>query len=58
MQTQNQTLKCKVTHFRDYVTRGEITVTKVDTGQQLADYLTKPLNWETLVKLRQKVMGW
>ena len=51
-------LNVKLHHFRDYVTRGEITVTKVDTGQQLADYLTKPLNWETLVKLRQKVMGW
>ena len=51
-------LNVKFHHFRDYVTRGEITVHKIDTKDQCADYLTKPLNKETLIPLRKKVMGW
>ena len=45
-------------HFRDYVTRGEILISKVGTEDQLADILTKPVNKETLVLLRHKVLGW
>jgi DNA-binding response OmpR family regulator len=45
-------------HFRDYVARGEITIHKIDTLDQLADYLTKPVNVEILLKLRKLVMGW
>ena len=51
-------INVKFHHFRDYVTRGEITVHKIDTKDQCADYLTKPLNKETLIPLRRKVMGW
>ena len=51
-------LNVKLHHFRDYVTRGEIIISKVTTTEQLADYLTKPVNKEILVPLRQKVMGW
>jgi len=48
----------KLHHFRDYVERGEIQIEKIDTLDQLADYLTKPVNEEILTKLRRIVMGW
>lgn len=51
-------LNVKLHHFRDYVDRGEITIHKIDTLDQLADYLTKPVNEEILTKLRKLVMGW
>ena len=51
-------LNVKLHHFRDYVTRGEISIHKVDTLEQLADYLTKPVSQEILEHLRTKVMGW
>ena len=51
-------LNVKLHHFRDYVTRGEISIHKIDTKKQLADYLTKPVSQEILQYLRPKVMGW
>ena len=51
-------LNVKLHHFRDYVTRGEVSIHKIGTKEQLADYLTKPVNQETLEHLRPKVMGW
>ena len=51
-------LNVKLHHFRDYVARGEITIHKINTLDQLADYLTKPVNEEILLKLREEVMGW
>jgi hypothetical protein len=51
-------LNVKYHHFRDYVERGEISIHKIGTTEQLADYLTKPVSQEILEYLRQKVMGW
>jgi hypothetical protein len=51
-------LNVKLHHFRDYVARKEITIHKIDTKDQLADYLTKPVNIDILRKLRKIVMGW
>jgi len=51
-------LNVKLHHFRDYVTRGEISINPISTEHQLADYLTKPVNAHTLKRLREKVMGW
>ena len=51
-------LNVKYHHFRDYVERKEITIHKIDTKDQLADYLTKPVNIEILEKLQKVVMGW
>jgi len=51
-------LNVKLHHFRDYVSRGEISIHAISMLDQLADYLTKPLNIETLAKLRKIVMGW
>jgi hypothetical protein len=33
-------------------------VHKIDTKDQRADYLTKPVNVEILERLRKLVMGW
>jgi hypothetical protein len=51
-------LNVKLHHFRDYITRGEITVHPIDTSNQLADYLTKAVNQQIMEKLRYEVMGW
>ena len=51
-------LNVKYHHFRDYVERDEISIHKIDTSDQLADYLTKPVSKEILDKLRPQVMGW
>ena len=51
-------LNVKLHHFRDYVVRNEISVHKIDTKDQRADYLTKPVNVEILELLRKLVMGW
>ena len=51
-------LNVKLHHFRDYVTRKEITIHSISTTEQLADYLTKPVNESILQKLRHTVMGW
>ena len=51
-------LNVKYHHFRDYVERGKISIHKIDTKDQLADYLTKPVSQEILEHLRSQVMGW
>lgn len=51
-------ISVKLYHFRDYVARGEIIISKVNTANQLADILTKPVNGDTLLLIRKKVLGW
>jgi hypothetical protein len=51
-------INVKLHHFRSYVNRKEISIRPISTLDQLADYPTKPVNQETLVKLRKRVMGW
>jgi len=51
-------LNVKLHHFRDYVTRGLISIHPIDTTRQLADYLTNPVNYDILKKLCLAVMGW
>jgi hypothetical protein len=51
-------LNVKLHHFRGYVTRKEISIHAINTKFQLADYLTKPVNEETMDSLRPQVMGW
>ena len=55
---RTQHLCCKMHHFRDYVTRKEISVHPIDMTEQLADCLTKPLNEELVVKHRFRMQGW
>src|SRR6056300_397126 len=47
-----------VHHFRSYVNNGKITIHKIDTKEQPADMLTKPLNEEGIVKFCLMMMGW
>ena len=41
-------INVKLHHFCDYVSRGDITITKVDTTDQLANILTKPVTEDIL----------
>jgi hypothetical protein len=45
-------------YFRDYVTQKEISIYPIGTSMQLADYLTKAVNWVTLPRHRPLVMGY
>jgi hypothetical protein len=51
-------LNVKLHHFRSYVEQKEVTIHPIDTSMQLMDYLTKPVNQDTLEHLRKQVMGW
>ena len=51
-------LNVKLHHFRQYVNDGSVVIKKIDTAEQQADYLTKPLAMDKLIYLRSKVMGW
>ena len=51
-------LAVKLHHFRGYVNRGEISIHKIATEDQPADFLTKPLSWGLLTRHRKTVMGW
>ena len=51
-------LNVKLHHFRDYVQKGLISVHPIETTMQLADFLTKPVGADTLIRLRKKVLGW
>jgi hypothetical protein len=51
-------LNVKLHHLIDYVLQSEISVYKIDTKDQRADYLTKPVNVEILKNVRKLVMGW
>ena len=46
-------LNVKLHRFRDYVDRGEITIPKISTEDQLVYYLTKPLDEKTYVNHRR-----
>ncbi len=52
-------LNCKLHHFRHRVeVTQEISVHKIDTKEQPADMLTKPLREEDFLRHRTVVMGW
>jgi hypothetical protein len=57
-QPRTKHLLVKLHHFRDYVTKGNISIHSISTHDQQADYLTKPVNEEILTKLRRLVQGW
>ena len=45
-------------HFREHVKNGTVKVKYIDTKEQLADCLTKPLPRPQYVQLRYGIMGW
>ena len=48
----------KYHHFRSHVQNGSIKIKAIDTTQQQADLLTKPLPLQAFVYLRKLIMGW
>ena len=48
----------KYHHFKQFQDSGRINVQYVNTEDQLADILTKPLNDPAFFKLRRMLMGW
>ena len=48
----------KYHHFRSYVKNGTILIKSIDTKDQLADILTKPLPEKAFCFLRKGLMGW
>ena len=48
----------KYHHFRSFVSAGKIVINPIDTTEQLADILTKPLKAKAFCYLRSKLMGW
>jgi hypothetical protein len=51
-------LNVKLHHFRDNALRSEISIYEIDSKDQLADILTKPVNEKTRLRLREVIMGW
>ena len=51
-------LNVRLHHFRDYVEGGEISIHDINTNDQPADFLTKALNEDTLLRHRMTVLGW
>ena len=51
-------LNGRLHHFRSWVESKRITIHKIDTTEQCADYLTKAVPVDILTYLRKKVMGW
>ena len=48
----------KLHHFRSYVASKEISIHPIDTKEQPADILTKPLAVELFLKFRKMIIGW
>ena len=47
-------MNIKLHRFREYVEQGEVTIHKVSTHDQCADYLTKPLDEVTQKNTEKK----
>lgn len=45
-------------HFWQYVSNGTLTIEKISTTEQRADYLTKGLSRDVFEKIRKLVQGW
>jgi hypothetical protein len=58
MRPRTRHINQKYHHFREWVKTGLIDVLPIDTKDQPADLLTKPLELELFVKHRAVVMGW
>ena len=48
----------KYHHFREHVRKGKITISAIDTKEQIADQFTKGLPTHTFQYLRKLLMGW
>jgi hypothetical protein len=58
MRPRTRHINQKYHHFREWVKSGKIAILPIDTEEQPADLLTKPLDLVLFLKHRFKVMGW
>jgi hypothetical protein len=59
MRSRTKHMNLKYHHFRDFVARGcLITVHPINTKEQPADILTKPLGDEDFLRHRVTLLGW
>jgi len=58
MRPHTKHINVKFHHFRDYIECGEITLHAINTHDQPADMLTKPLATPTLAQHHATIMGW
>jgi hypothetical protein len=58
MRPRTKHLNIKYHHFREEVKKGTVSVHYVNTGEQMADMLTKPLEQTLFERHRGKMMGW
>jgi hypothetical protein len=58
MRPRTRHINQKYHHFREWVKSGLITVLPIDTLDQPADLLMKPLDLASFVKFRNAIMGW
>jgi Reverse transcriptase (RNA-dependent DNA polymerase)/GAG-pre-integrase domain len=58
MRPRTRHMNLKYHHFREAVSRGYISIHAINTLEQVADILTKPLAEMQFKKLRKMMMGW
>jgi hypothetical protein len=58
MRPRTRHINQKYHHFREWVKSGLIAVLPIDTLDQPANLLTKPLDLSSFVKFRKAIMGW
>ena len=58
MRPRTRHINQKYHHFREWVKSGLIKILPIDTKEQPADLMTKPLDLALFVKHRFRIMGW
>ena len=58
MNARTKHIAIKYHHFREAVKKKILQIKRVDTKEQLADILTKPVDRMTLQHLRKGIMEW
>ncbi len=58
MRPRTKHINIKYHHFRDAVKKGDIVINAIDTEEQQADIMTKPLDEKAFIYLRKMIMGW
>jgi hypothetical protein len=58
MRPRTRHINQKYYHFREWVKKGLIEILPIDTTEQPADLLTKPLDAVSFLKHRKAVLGW
>ena len=58
MRPRTKTINVKYHHFHQYVDQGEIKISYIESEENPADMMTKPLPLDKLQKCRRKVLGW